>query len=93
MTIFRRILVPYDFSEAATHALRVAAGLAKEHGGRLMVLHVVTPYQPVTQIPEVGGWLTDRELVAGTKRTLDDVAHRELRGRGAPPCPIPGRPG
>jgi nucleotide-binding universal stress UspA family protein len=55
MTIFRRILVPYDFSEAATHALRVAAGLAKEHGGRLMVLHVVAPYQPVTQLPEVGG--------------------------------------
>jgi nucleotide-binding universal stress UspA family protein len=86
MTIFRRILVPYDFSEAATHALRVAAGLAKEHDGRLMVLHVVTPYQPVTQLPEVGGWLTDRELLAGTKRSLDDVARRELRGRGAPPA-------
>ena len=86
MTIFRRILVPYDFSEAATHALRVAVGLAKEHGGQLMVLHVVAPYQPVTQLPEVGGWLTDREIIAGTKRSLDDVVHRELRGRGAPPA-------
>ena len=86
MTIFRRILVPYDFSEAATHALRVAVGLAKEHGGQLMVLHVVAPYQPVTQLPEVGGWLTDREIIAGTKRSLDDVVHRELRRRGAPPA-------
>jgi universal stress protein A len=86
MTIFRRILVPHDFSEAATHALRVAARLAKQHGGRLMVLHVVTPYQPVTELPEVGGWLTDREIVAGTKRSLDEVVRRELRGRGAPPA-------
>jgi nucleotide-binding universal stress UspA family protein len=86
MKIFRRILVPHDFSEAATTALRVAAGLAKRHGGRLTVLHVVTPYQPVTYLPEVAGWISDREIVAGAKRSLDELVRRELKGNGAPPA-------
>jgi nucleotide-binding universal stress UspA family protein len=82
MNIFRRILVPHDFSDAATHAFRVAIALAREHRGRLTVLHVVTPYQPVTQLPEVTGWISDAEIVAGTKRSLDELVRRELRGRG-----------
>jgi len=86
MTIFRRILVPHDFSDAATHALRVAARLAREHGGRLTVLHVVTPYQPVVELPEVGGWIDEREIIAGAKRSLGELVRRELRGRGAPPA-------
>ena len=85
MTIFRRILVPHDFSDAANGALRVARRLAKQHRGRLTVLHVVTPYQPVTMLPEVAGWISDREIVAGAKRSLDELVRRELRGRGAPP--------
>jgi universal stress protein A len=84
MNVFRRILVPHDFSDAATYAFRVAIQLAKQHRGRLMVLHVVTPYQPVTELPEVAGWLSDAEIVKGTRRSLDDLVRRELRGRGAP---------
>jgi nucleotide-binding universal stress UspA family protein len=84
MPMFRRILVPHDFSDAATHALRVAARLAAEHGGRLTVLHVVTPYQPVVEVPEVAGWLSDRDIVAGAKRSLGELVRREVRGRGAP---------
>jgi universal stress protein A len=85
VTIFRRILVPHDFSDAATEALAVARRLAKQHRGRLTVLHVVTPYQPVTMLPEVAGWISDREIVAGAKRSLDELVRREMRGRGAPP--------
>jgi nucleotide-binding universal stress UspA family protein len=85
VTIFRRILVPHDFSDAANEALAVARRLAKQHRGRLTVLHVVTPYQPVTMLPEVAGWISDREIVAGAKRSLDELVRRELRGRGAPP--------
>ena len=84
MTIFRRILVPHDFSEAATHAFRVAIQLAKRHRGRLTVLHVVPPYQPVMYVPEVSVWIPDAEIVKGTRRSLVDVVRRELRGRGAP---------
>jgi nucleotide-binding universal stress UspA family protein len=85
VTIFRRILVPHDFSDAATEALAVARGLANQHRGRLTVLHVVAPYQPVTMLPEVAGWISDREIVAGAKRSLNELVRRELRGRGAPP--------
>ena len=84
MTLFRRILVPHDFSVAATESLAVARRLAKQHRGRLTVLHVVTPYQPVTMLPEVAGWISDREIVAGAKRSLDELVRRELRGRDAP---------
>jgi len=84
MNLFRRILVPHDFSDAAAHAFRVAAQLARQHRGRLAVLHVVTPYQPVTELPEVIGWIPDAEMVSATKRSLDEIVRRELRGRGAP---------
>ena len=84
MNVFRRILVPHDFSEAATHALRVAVQLAKRHRGRLTVLHVVPPYQPMTYVPEVSVWIPDADVVKGTRRSLVDAVRRELRGRGAP---------
>jgi nucleotide-binding universal stress UspA family protein len=34
------ILHPTDFSDCATHAFRVAGALARDHGARLVVLHV-----------------------------------------------------
>jgi len=39
--LFRRILVPHDFSEHADAALRAAADLAGQRRGRLTVLHVL----------------------------------------------------
>jgi nucleotide-binding universal stress UspA family protein len=90
MNPFRRILVPHDFSEHATQALRVAAGLAREHGGRLLVLHVITPFHPVTALPQEGaGWLpyTDlvpADLVAAELRHLERLVARTVTGGGAP---------
>ena len=43
-SLFRHILVPHDFSRQATVALKTAAQLAKEHGGKLTVLHVLVPF-------------------------------------------------
>lgn len=43
-TLFRRILVPHDFSEPAHRALKEAVALARAHGGRLIVHHAITPY-------------------------------------------------
>lgn len=37
--MFRRILVPTDFSDSAVHALRLAVQLARESGGHVTVLH------------------------------------------------------
>ena len=49
--LFRRILVPHDFSSQATVALRAAASLAREHRGTLTVLHVVVPFYVPADVP------------------------------------------
>ena len=86
MNLFRRILVPCDFSEHAVHALEVAAGLAKEHGGRLLVLHAITPFHPVTALAEAGTpWVPDTDVVASERRRLQALVARTVRGKNAPP--------
>jgi universal stress protein A len=49
--LFRRILVPHDFSPQATVALKAAARLAREHRGTLTVLHVVVPFYVPADVP------------------------------------------
>ena len=46
MAIFKRILVPHDFSPSADAALATAADLAVLHDGVLRVLHVIPPIRP-----------------------------------------------
>lgn len=50
MIPFKKILVPVDFSQHATQALRVAADLAKRYGSSVTLAHV---YEPVVySVPE-----------------------------------------
>jgi universal stress protein A len=79
MSEFRRILVPHDFSDHATTALRVAARLVAPNG-RLVVLHVVTPFVPVTDIPPVGmsSYVAPDELLALARKQLDKTLARAL---------------
>jgi nucleotide-binding universal stress UspA family protein len=49
--LFRRILVPHDFSDAARRALQVAIELAAEHRGRITVLHAIAAYAPGSGVP------------------------------------------
>src|SRR5262245_47413308 len=50
-SIFRRILVPHDFSPQATVALKTAAQLAREHSGTLTVLHAIVPFYVPADVP------------------------------------------
>lgn len=85
MKLFRRILVPHDFSPHATGALEVAADLAREHRGRLLVLHVITPFHPVTALPEEAVIVTyDPDLIGAELKHLKEVVARTVRGRNAP---------
>jgi nucleotide-binding universal stress UspA family protein len=86
MKRFRRILVPHDFSTHATRALRVAAGLAREHRGRLTVLHVITPFHPATALPDehIASWPSADDLVDGERRRLEALVARLVKGRNAP---------
>lgn len=85
--LFSRILVPHDFSVHATRAVEVAADLAVRTGGRLHVLHVVTPFYggPGFPSPEVIAWTPTEELVADLRRRLERlvaaVVPAKLRAR------------
>ena len=42
----KKILIPTDFSESAEYALKVAAQIAREHGGEIILLHMLElPHQ------------------------------------------------
>ncbi|MBL8797556.1 MAG: universal stress protein [Planctomycetia bacterium] len=43
MLAFKTILHPTDFSERSALALRLAGALARDHGARLVILHVAVP--------------------------------------------------
>jgi nucleotide-binding universal stress UspA family protein len=48
MLPIKTILCPTDFSERSDFAFKMASSLARDHGARLIVLHVVPPPQTVT---------------------------------------------
>lgn len=83
--LFRRILVPHDFSPHATQALRTAAELAGGRGARLLVLHAIVPFHPVTGFPpaEPGTWIPPGDLIANERRRLEALVRRTLPRRGA----------
>jgi universal stress protein A len=84
--LFRRILVPHDFSEHATRALRVAVDLARSHRGRLVVLHAITPFNPISGFPaaEEMAWIPPVDLIAHERKRLEALVARTVSGRGAP---------
>jgi nucleotide-binding universal stress UspA family protein len=48
MSNFKTILHPTDFSPAASEALRIACSLAREHGAKLILVHVAQ--QPISGV-------------------------------------------
>ena len=85
MTPFRRILVPHDFSDPATAALEFAARLVPANG-RLVVLHVVVPFVPLTDFPPAGvsTCIAPAEPLTGAKRQLDRTIAKALPGKRGP---------
>lgn len=51
MSLEKRILVPLDFSPASVGILDAALDLAEQCGGKLILLHVVEPFDPMRQRP------------------------------------------
>ena len=77
--LFRRILVPHDFSRSADAALSVALGLAADYDGTLIVLHVIPPVYPIHGRPLAP---PPGEIAAAGRRLAETVA-RALKGRRA----------
>ena len=76
-TVFRKILVPYDFSRPAAHALAVAVDLARTHAGELHVVHAIPPLYPLHGRPLLP---SADEIAATGKRLAADVA-KAVAGR------------
>ena len=83
MALFRRILVPHDFSAPADRALAVAAELARAHRGRLLVLNVIPPYQPVVGVPGEMMWVPPPPPIEVERRRLERLVTRTIGRNGA----------
>lgn len=85
--LFRKILVPHDASDHATRALNVAAQLAAEAGGRLVVLQAVAPFLPFADLgaDEGTSWIPPEDVIASELASLENRVRKALRGRSAPP--------
>ena len=84
-SLFRHILVPHDFSEQATVALKTAGMLASEHGGRLTVLHVLVPFYMPADVPF--GMPPPGDLVPEQRGALERLVTKAL-GRRRPPVTV-----
>jgi nucleotide-binding universal stress UspA family protein len=83
--LFRRILVPYDFSVQATAALKVAVELAAEHRGRVSVLHVATPSSAMLEI----ALMSRVEILAELRNQVEaDVAAALRKGATRVDCTV-----
>lgn len=80
--LFRRILVPHDFSDHATRALEVAVGLT-ESEGVITVVHAVAPVYSGMAGPGADiAWTPTPDMVSDVKRELVRLIERVV-GRTA----------
>lgn len=80
MTDFRlkRLLVPVDFSDCSTHALRFARDLAAPFQAELLLLYVV---EPAVYPAELGVVVNiEQDLAERGAQQLTELAQRELPG-------------
>src|SRR5262245_33470562 len=84
-SLFRHILVPHDFSDQATVALQTAGQLAKEHGGKLTVLHVLVPFYMPADVPF--GMPAPGDLIPEQRQQLERLVTKAL-GANRPPITV-----
>lgn len=82
-TLFRHVLVPHDFSDAADQSLRTAADLAAD-GGRLTVLNVVAPTYLISDPMFTASLPPPEAAVPDVRASLEQRVSRVLRGRDVP---------
>jgi len=88
--LFRRILVPHDLSERASEALRVAAEIARDAAGEVLVVLVLTPVTSLAGISPPGHpvWLPSDEEVAGARAQLGSLVEDALGPHDSPTVKI-----
>jgi len=81
-SLFRHVLVPHDFSPQANVALKTAAQLAKQHGGRLTVLHVLVPFYLPADVPF--GMAAPGDLIPEQRSHLERLVAKTVGSDGPP---------
>jgi nucleotide-binding universal stress UspA family protein len=84
MLPLRKIVCPTDFSEPSREAVRVAAEPASHFEAEMLLLHVVVPSSvvpPAMEVPPVNLPLTEQELEASARQSLEETAGR-LQAQG-----------
>lgn len=69
----KRILFPTDFSEGALAALSCAVDMAKSHGAKLIMLHVIYDIVATSglHVPHISTEEMDKELDVSARKELD----------------------
>jgi nucleotide-binding universal stress UspA family protein len=83
-TMFSRILVGVDGSEAADEAITLAARLAREHDGQVLICHAVDTAKTVRAIASSGGFVDAGSIVGELKRDGERILEKAVQvARGA----------
>jgi len=84
VALFRHVLVPHDFSDAADAALRTAADLAAAADGRLTVLNVVAPTYLISDPMFTASLPPPEAAVPDVRASLEQRVARVLGSREVP---------
>lgn len=76
--LFRRVLVPHDFSDEADQALRLAGQLAAGDDGKVLVLHVIEPYYGPADLTYAAMVPPPESLVPEQRRDLEQRVRKIL---------------
>jgi nucleotide-binding universal stress UspA family protein len=86
------ILHPTDFSPSSDHAFQLACSLARDHGSRLVVLHVAEPpvvaYADTMTPPPEGEWRALEDSLLQIKPVDPEVRVEHLLKMGNPTAEI-----
>src|SRR5262245_32530977 len=83
--LFHHILVPHDFSPQADAALREAARLARQNGGKITVLHALVPFYLPADAPF--GMTAPGDLIPEQRGRLERLARKTV-GKDGPPVKV-----
>lgn len=85
MVAIKHILVPTDFSEAASHALDYALSLAKTFQARILLMHV---YEPIVYYSDAPMGMPDlieleQNIRAVAEQSLQNILEKQIKLREA----------
>ncbi len=75
----QRILVPVDFSDCGRKALQYGIPLARQYGGKLILLYVIQEPYPVTEFGGLALAQMEADLSANAVAELDKLANQVVR--------------